>query len=141
MIKLCVGVETVEELEAHVAARLELARAGGAPAEQFHRTRTMPRRSDELLAGGSLYWVIKGQVQLRQKLLRFDAVTGDDGIERCHIVLEPVFTRTAWQPRRAFQGWRYLKGEDAPRDMGLDEDQLTALPPELRRELAELGLL
>lgn len=141
MIKLCVGVDTVEDLESHVAMRLAAARAAGLPAEQTHRTRVTPKRADEILAGGSLYWVIKGNVQLRQPIRRFDAVTEADGIERCHIVLEPVFQRTAWQPRRAFQGWRYLTVEDAPPDLGADDASIAALPPELRRELAALGLL
>ena len=121
--------------------RLAAARAAGLPAEQTHRTRVTPKRAAEILDGGSLYWVIKGNVQLRQPIRRFDAVTEADGIERCHIVLEPVFQRTAWQPRRAFQGWRYLTGEDAPPDLGADDASIAALPPELRRELAALGLL
>lgn len=141
IIKLCVGVDSVEDLEAHVAARLAAARASGAVAEQFHVTRVMPKRAAEVLAGGSLYWVIKGQVQVRQSILRFDAVTTADGIERCRIVLQPTFVRTDWMPRRAFQGWRYLVEEDAPRDLGDGEGSVHALPPDLRRELADLGLL
>lgn len=141
MIKLCVGVETVEDLEAWVAQRLDTARAAGEPAEQVHRTRVTPRRAAEILDGGSLYWVIKGQVQLRQPILRFDAITGADGIERCLIVLAPQFIRTRWQPRRAFQGWRYLTPDDAPDDLSAGDDSIAALPPELRRELAALGLL
>ena len=140
MIKLCVGVETVEDLEAHVAHRFEEARRLSQMPEQVHVTRVMPKRADEIVDGGSLYWVIKGQVQVRQPLQRFEAFTAADGIERCRIVLRPEFIRTHWQPRRAFQGWRYLLPEVAPVDAGLD-DGTVSLPPALRRELAELGLL
>ncbi len=136
MIKLCVGVDSVEDLEAHVRGRL----AVGQGAEQTHVTRVMPKRADEMLGGGSLFWVIKGQVQVRQPILRFDAIRTEDGVERCRIVLKPDFVRTWPLPKRPFQGWRYLTAEDAPADLGEGAD-LSELPPTLRRELAELGLL
>ncbi|KQT83531.1 DUF1489 family protein [Aurantimonas sp. Leaf443] len=134
LIKLCVGVESVEDLEAHVAARLAMAPAAG----QRHTTRMVPKRADEIVGQGSLYWVIKGQVQVRQKVLALEPFTDGEGIGRCHIVLEPVFVRTQWQPRRAFQGWRYLLPEEAPPDEG---EAGAGLPAMLRRELADLGLL
>ncbi len=136
MIKLCVGVDSVEDLEAYVHARL----AGNPGSEQTHVTRVMPKRADEMLAGGSLFWVIKGQVQVRQPILRFDAIRTEDGIERCRIVLKPEFVRTWPLPKRPFQGWRYLTTDDAPADLGEGAD-LSEIPPALRRELAELGLL
>lgn len=136
MIKLCVGVDSVEELEAHVRTRL----SAGPGAEQTHVTRVMPKRADEMIGAGSLFWVIKGQVQVRQPILRFDAIRTEDGIERCRIVLKPDFVRTWPLPKRPFQGWRYLTPEDAPADLG-DGADLAELPPTLRRELAELGLL
>ncbi|MEH6720939.1 MAG: DUF1489 family protein [Aurantimonas endophytica] len=141
LIKLCVGVETVDELEAYVAARLDHARATGAAVEQIHTTRMVPKRAAELADGGSLYWVIKGHTQVRQRLLAIRPFVDEAGIGRCRLVLEPVFTRTAWQPRRAFQGWRYLKPEEAPMDLGGGETPDEALPPALSRELFELGLL
>lgn len=141
LIKLCVGVDSVEELKSHVAGRLADARARGAAAEQGHVTRVTPTRAAEILQGGSLYWVIRGHVQLRQRILRFDPVEGADGISRCRIVLEPVFNPTEWQPRRPFQGWRYLKADDAPRDLGEEGDGTGELPASLRRELAMLGLM
>ena len=94
----------------------------------------------EILDGGSLYWVIKGKVQVRQPILAFRPVVDGEGIKRCRIVLEPRFVLTDWQPRRAFQGWRYLTPEEAPQDLGAGGD-MASMPPELRRELAELGLL
>jgi hypothetical protein len=141
LVKLCVGVDTLEDLKSHVEARLAAARARGEPAEQGHVTRVRPVRADEILSGGSLYWVIRGNVQVRQRILRLDEALGADGITRCRIVLEPLFVSTHWQPRRPFQGWRYLKPEDAPQDLGEGGEDLEALPPDLRRELAMLGLM
>ncbi|MFD2239027.1 DUF1489 family protein [Aureimonas populi] len=141
MIKLCVGVESVEDLRAWVETRLQEARDAGRPAEQSHVTRVMPKRAAEILAGGSLFWVIRGHVQVRQRILRFEPVQGADGIQRCRIVLEPVFSATEWQPRRPFQGWRYLKPEEAPADIDGGEEGALALPAHLRRELTALGLL
>ncbi|MCV0396444.1 MAG: DUF1489 family protein [Rhizobiaceae bacterium] len=141
LVKLCVGAESVEDLEAWIGERLSAMRARGEPAEPVHTTRMAPKRADELLDGGSLYWVIKGNVQCRQKLAAIRPFTDAEGIARCRLVLEPTVVRTQWQPRRAFQGWRYLEAKDAPADLRRGEAGLHALPPDLRRELAELGLL
>jgi hypothetical protein len=141
MLKLCVGAESVEDLEEWIGERLDDARARGRPAEQFHTTRMLPTKADELTAGGSLYWVIKGNVQCRQRLLEIRPFTDADGISRCHLVLEPTVVRTEWQPRRPFQGWRYLKSTEAPRDLAEGEGGWQLLPPDLRLELANLGLL
>ena len=100
-----------------------------------------PRRGAELIDTGSLYWVIRGVIQCRQKILDLQAVTGEDGVKRCRIVLDPELVAVEPRPRSAFQGWRYLQGKDAPRDLaaiGGDDDPM---PAEMRRELAELGLL
>ena len=141
LIKLCVGCDSVEDLEEWIAFRLDERRRAGEPAEQFHTTRMVPTRASEVLDGGSLYWVIKAQVQCRQRLLDIRPFTDDEGIGRCHLILEPTVVRTEWQPRRAFQGWRYLKEADAPKDIGTVGATRMALPPQLRQELAELGLL
>ena len=141
LIKLCVGCDSVEDLEEWIAFRLDEMRRAGQTAEQFHTTRMVPSRAPELTDGGSLYWVIKGNVQCRQRLLEVRPFVDGQGISRCHLVLEPKVVRTAWQPRRAFQGWRYLKPEDAPRDLGAQEKSIMEMPPQLRKELAELGLL
>ena len=94
-----------------------------------------------MLDGGSLYWVIRGNVQVRQRLLGVRPFRDKDGIQRCRLVLEPKTIATDWQPRRAFQGWRYLKPEDAPRDLRHRAPGFGELPPALRRDLADLGLL
>lgn len=140
LIKLCVGCESVEDLESWIAEGLAEKRKAGQPAERFHTTRMVPKRADELLAGGSIYWVIKGGVQCRQRLLEIRPFTDAQGIGRCRLVLDPKVVRTDWQPRRPFQGWRYLQQVDAPADLP-DAGGAGEMPLELRRELTELGLL
>jgi len=139
IIKLCVGCDSIEDLEEWIEFRLDEKRRAGQPAEQTHTPRKAPKRVEEL-EGGSLYWGIKASVQCRQRLLGIRPFTDGEGISRCHLVLEPQVVRTDWQPRRAFQGWRYLTAKDAPRDLPAGAD-VAALPPNLRRDLAELGLL
>ncbi|MEF2073257.1 DUF1489 family protein [Consotaella aegiceratis] len=141
MIKLCVGADSVEDLGSWIDERRRLAEAQGEAFEQRHQTRMFPKRADEIVNGGSLYWVIKGQVQVRQKILALRPVVDAEGISRCHIVLDPRLVATRWQPRRAFQGWRYLDAADAPPDAGEGEEGMMSLPVHLRRELSDLGLL
>ena len=141
LLKLCVGADSVEDLEEWIAERLAEARAKGLPAEQFHTTRMVPTRGEELTDGGSLYWVIKGNVQCRQRLTEIRPFVDGEGISRCRLVLDPHVIRTDWQPRRAFQGWRYLQAKDAPHDLKDGSGGWQALPPDLRSELASLGLL
>ena len=137
LIKLCVGAETVEDLLAWQGNP----RAKGPDGLPRHVTRMWPRRADEVLAGGSLYWVFKGLVLCRQRVLRLDTVDGGDGITRCGIVLAPEVTRVAATPKRPFQGWRYLRPEDAPRDLPEGRETEEALPPALQSALAEIGVL
>ena len=101
-------------------------------------SRMRPRRESELLDGGSLYWVMKGVILVRQRIAGLEETVGADGLRRCAILLRPTLYRTEAQPKRAFQGWRYLKPEDAPRDLAAAARKE---PPELRMKLAELGLL
>lgn len=141
ILKLCVGCESVEDLEEWIALRLDERRLAGEPVEHWHTTRMVPSRVDEVTSGGSIYWVIKGSVQCRQLITEIRPFVDGDGIGRCKLMLGPEVVRTQWQPRRAFQGWRYLKPEDAPADLGRAGAGLVAMPPKLRQELAELGLL
>ena len=101
----------------------------------------VPKRVEELLDGGSLYWVIKGQVAARQRLLDVRPFTDADGIGRCRLLLEPKVIPVAPRPYRPFQGWRYLVAKDAPRDIDGKGGDLASMPEDMRRELAELGLL
>ncbi|MBV1702398.1 MAG: DUF1489 family protein [Hyphomicrobiales bacterium] len=141
LLKLCVGASAISDLENWIASRLALAQAEGRPVEQFHTTRMVPKRADELLDGGSLYWVIKGQIAVRQRLLQIRPHTDKDGIGRCDLVLEPVLIPVYPLPCRPFQGWRYLKSAEAPRDLNDGAENVADLPESLRRELREMGLL
>jgi hypothetical protein len=117
--------------------------AAGEAVESRHVTRMTPRRGKEVLDGGSLYWVIKGFIQVRQKIKRLDEVYDGDGIRRCAIVMSPRLYRTEWQARRPFQGWRYFDPEDTPADLpkGQKVSATDQMPPEMRLELQKLGLL
>jgi hypothetical protein len=134
LIKLCVGVQTLEELRDWVKA----CKASGRG--QDHVTRMFPKRKDDVLAGGSLYWVIKGMVACRQPIRALEVVKGRDGIERCRIVFEPKVIAVRPVPRRAFQGWRYLDAADVPPDLS-DKIAASGMDEKMQRELAALGLL
>jgi hypothetical protein len=142
LIKLCVGIENPAELIAWQAHRLEALKRYGLPPELAHRTRQMPKKRAEVLDGGSLYWVIKGVVQLRQRIVDLREEANDEGRSICAIVFDPMLVPTRPQPRRPFQGWRYLTAEDAPPDLPQAErGAIEAMPPAMRAELAALALL
>lgn len=126
LIKLCVGVSEVEWLEKRAASGRPL----------IVHTRMTPKRAAEIEDGGSLYWVIKGVVACRQPI-RDITTLGEGRASRCEITLEPRVIRTAPTGRRPFQGWRYLEPREAPADLTTAE--ATDLPPDLARELRELG--
>ena len=136
LIKLCVGAESVEDLADWQISQ----RARWPKGRAIHTTRMWPKREAELLAGGSLYWVIKGVVLARQAIVALERVTGADGIERCAIHLDAAIHRTEPAPRRPFQGWRYLKPEETPRDLPQGRAREDTLPPDLAQALAEIGL-
>ncbi|WP_208352173.1 DUF1489 family protein [Pseudaestuariivita rosea] len=136
LVKLSVGSENVESL-----ANWQRQRAAKGPdGLPRHVTRMWPKREAEILAGGSIYWVIKGVILCRQKILRLDEVIGQDGIRRCGIVLEPGLIRTEAMNKRPFQGWRYLSATDAPRDLGQERQNEESLPPSLTAALSEIGV-
>ncbi|MRX51431.1 DUF1489 family protein [Paracoccus sp. S-4012] len=132
LMKLCVGCPTPAELTAWQS------RFGDGPA--VHVTRMWPTRQAELLEGGSIYWVFKGIMAARQRLIGLEERIGPDGIRRCALILDREVVPVAAVPRRPFQGWRYLRGEDAPADLPKDRAAEPSLPPKLMRELAAMGL-
>lgn len=135
LIKLSVGSQDVASLEQWQATGAR--RIDGLPT---HVTRMWPRREAELLAGGSIYWVIQGQIQCRQSIAALKEIQGEDGIRRCAICLDPAIIRVAPTQRRPFQGWRYLKPDEAPADLRAGS-QGQDLPPGLSAALAEIGVL
>ena len=134
IIKLSVGSESVESLEEWQAHRL---RQEG---KLFHTTRMRPRRREDVLNGGSIYWVIKGMVQCRQRITDLEEFTDSENIQRCRIILHKDLIPVRPIPRRAFQGWRYFDPEDAPPDLS-KAMRKADIPPEMRNQLAELGLI
>jgi hypothetical protein len=141
LLKLCVGCDSIRDLEDWIEENRAHHRRLGRAYEQTHTTRMVPKRLDAIVDGGSLYWVIKGQVACRQRLLAIRPFTDGDGIGRCRLVIEPVVVAVEPRPCRPFQGWRYLNTKDAPRDLGRFSGDLAAMPETLRRELVDLGLL
>jgi hypothetical protein len=141
LIKLCVGADSIGDLQEWIEERLAEKRRKKQPPEHVHTTRMVPTRAKELLDGGSLYWVIRGEISCRQRLLDIREADGKDGIRRCQLVLEPKVVPVVPRPRGPFQGWRYLAAKEAPADLGRSGRGLTKLPEEMRRELRDLGLL
>lgn len=140
LIKLCVGADSVEDLAEWQARRAAERRAENGDSRPVHVTRMWPRREAELLAGGSLYWVIKGLVLARQRLVALEPREGADGVRRCALVLDPEIRRVGPAPRRPFQGWRYLPAPEAPRDLAASAG-LADLPPALMARLDAMGVL
>lgn len=140
LVKLCVGINSVAELEEYRARQSAEALRKGTENLTSHVTRMWPKRADELLNGGSLYWVIKGVIQARQTILRFDERIGGDGIRRCAVIMDPALIRTQGAVRRPFQGWRYLAPGDSPPDLPQSTATKDDMPLEMQRALAEIGL-
>jgi hypothetical protein len=134
LIKLCVGVSEVSELRQWVKD----SRKGLESLD--HTTRMFPKRGQDILNGGSLYWVIRGMILCRQPIADLVAVKGKDGISRCRIDFRAKIIPVWPTPRRAFQGWRYLSAEDAPKDLSKNSIA-NEMHEDMRRELSELGLL
>ena len=138
LIKLCVGADSIEDLADWQKKHAVERKKKGGDGSVMHVTRMTPKRAEELLDGGSLYWVVKGQIAVRQELLALKPVTRE-GVPHCALVLNTKLVPTVRRTQRAFQGWRYLDPKDAPRD--LKARDMVALPDTLRAELTALGLL
>jgi hypothetical protein len=133
ILKLCVGIDEVEQLRAAQARRL---REQGS---LRHLTRHRPRRAHEIIGQGSLYWVIRGYVQVRQMIIAIESIEHEEG-KRCALVLDPKLVLTEHQPRRPHQGWRYLDAVDSPLDIPAGNAAGGArLPAPLVRTLKEIG--
>lgn len=138
VLKLAVGADSLDHMKAW-AVRGAAPGPKGRPAVRI-TTRMAPKRVDDILAGGSLYWVIKGSVAARQRILAIEPFDDASGVQRHHIVLDTEVVPVRPRPCRAFQGWRYLRPEDAPLDIVLS-DVDAAIPAAMRRDLQELCLI
>ena len=139
--KLAPGIANLAELAEREARHIRPARKLGGRKAMFYRTGIAPKRIDALLDGGSLYWVVKGYIRARQRLLFLGNERDKDGKVFCRILLDPDIVSVDPPPHRPFQGWRYLDPADAPGDrtaggMGVDD-----LPDDLADELRSLGLI
>jgi len=135
LIKLAVGIDDVAHLR---QMQKERRRERG---RSVFYTRHMPRRREEILDGGSIYWVIKGYIRVRERILGFIPVVEDDGERYCLVRYDPKLVETVWQPKRPFQGWRYLAPKDAPADRPAHAAKEDRLPEAMAEELRALGLL
>ncbi|ACI92884.1 conserved hypothetical protein [Afipia carboxidovorans OM5] len=141
LVKLSVGSTSFRDLKEWIDARAKASRTKTKPIRHTHVTRMTPKREAELLDGGSIYWVIKGEITARQKLVAIEPFRDKDGIGRCRLVMETKLIPVSPRPMRAFQGWRYLDAKSAPPDLRGSPQGLADMPEPMRRELRELGLL
>jgi hypothetical protein len=140
LVKMAVGIESVHHLQAVQKKRLKgNLDAGLGPLLQFV-TRNRPKRFDEVLAGGSMYWIVKGSIRVRQRVLGLDPVVDHEGRKACAIRFDPELIETEALPYKPIQGWRYLEADEAPPDRAGD-DGADDLPSAMRAELRALGLL
>ncbi len=132
LVKLCVGADTIEDLAVWQAGHRRRKSHDGVDCA-YHTTFQAPKRQAELLDGGSIYWVIRGVILVRQKLIGFEDGAKDDGSACCLLLFAPQLIPVRATPRRAFQGWRYLTADDAPPDLKRGKkDQVAAMPSEMR---------
>ena len=142
LVKMCVGIESVEHLAMVQAQRMENARAAGDEPALRHITRHMPKRAPELCEDGSIYWVIRGFIAVRQRIVDCERRTNSEGRPSCGLVLGPELVRVQLKPSRPFQGWRYLKIEKTPPDLANGSDgSVGDIPSDMADELRNLGLL
>lgn len=141
ILKLSVGAESVDDLKGWIKKRVGERKKRGESGHHVHITRMVPKRDAEILDGGSIYWVIKGQIMCREVIRGIEPFRDKEGINRCRLLMTPKVILVEPRPFRAFQGWRYLEDKDAPRDLEKMAPGAKNMPEELRRELRGLGLL
>jgi hypothetical protein len=138
LLKMAVGIADIDELRRLRAQRIK--QHGGS----WIYTRNHPRRDAAVLAGGSLYWVIRGQIRVRQRIAGFRSERDEKGRAYCLIEVDRALVATQWRPWRPFQGWRYLTAADAPPDLAAGMPAggaaAEAMPAALIAELRALGL-
>ncbi len=137
IVKICVGAKGVEDLWLWQKEKL----SSSINSSIVHITRMRPKREKELLNGGSIYWVFKGYILARQRILSLSEIKSKDGLVRCGLVLDPEINLTYPVKKRPFQGWRYLKDEDAPKDFETFVPGTESIPKDLKLALSELGIV
>lgn len=141
LVKMAVGAESIEDIAEFQKRRRAKLKAERGKAILIHRTRNMPKRDAEVLDGGSIYWIVKGFIRVRQRILGFEKRIGRDGRPDCEIRLDPKLVCTVPLAHKPIQGWRYMSPEDAPPDLTGKAAKADEMPPEMMMQLRELGLL
>lgn len=140
LLRMAVRVESISHLRQIQSERMKtIAQQGGSGLYTY--TRNMPKRGDELLDGGSIYWVIKRYISVRQPILGIERQVNDEGRPYCALQLDPEPVQLVPRRQKAFQGWRYLRIEDSPADLDAQSSQQVDMPPEMLEELRDLGLM
>ena len=135
------GITTINQLEQLQSMRRGEYVKAGRPPVNIHITRNKPKRSKEIINSGSLYWVIRRQIRVRQKIIRIDDIEDAEGRKKCCLVLDSDLVKTEHRAYRPFQGWRYLEHSDAPADLSNNQKAGSEMPSEMEEELRGLGLL
>ena len=133
VVKLCVGAESIDDMIAWQTRQMRTL------PNPIHRTRTYPKQAEEMLNGGSIYWVVKRAIRFRQRIIDIRKVDDEDGRSLCELHFDPELIQTYAQPKRPFQGWRYLKAHDAPRDLKSGQRALD-IPADLDEALKAAGV-
>ena len=142
LVKLAVGITDIDHLKIIQTKKLQDPNLNqGNKKTLYHITRNTPRRYEEIVNGGSLYWVIKRVIQVRQLITGVESIKKTDGKSSCALILDPVLSKTVPRPFRPFQGWRYLTPDMAPEDLPSHENKNEQIPYKLAKELQNLGLL
>lgn len=141
ILKMAVGVESVEHLRHIQSERLSSLKMLGDPPVLRHWTRNKPKRINEIIDGGSLYWIIKGSIRVRQRILKIESRSDIETNKKCGFVLDASVVLTIPRPARPIQGWRYLEEGSAPRDVVESSGSFDEMPEDMAKELRELGLL
>jgi len=140
LVKIAVGIESIEHLQKVQLERIGRAKELGGAEKLRHLTRNTPRRRNEVLENGSIYWIIKGYIRVRQSIIGLEQVVGRNGKPRCALLLDPSLKKTILMPHKPIQGWRYMETQAVPNDL-TEEEIESSLPSNMAEELRSLGLL
>lgn len=141
LVKMAVGIDSLDHLAEVQKERRAKLKAERGKAILIHKTRNMPKREAEIIRGGSIFWIVKGFVRVRQRILGFERCANKEGRPFCEIRLEAKLVRTVPLAHKPIQGWRYIEPENAPADLTGKAALADEMPPEMMLQLKELGLL
>ncbi len=140
LVKIAVGIKSIDDLKEVQVERIRRAKELGDATKLRHLTRNTPRRRNDVLENGSIYWIIKGYIRARQRIIGLDQVVGKNGKSRCALVLDPLLIKTVLMPHKPIQGWRYMDAQAVPNDL-IEGEIESSLPLSMAEELRSLGLL